>query len=62
MIQLDLGNEQSRVPLRRGVRILGFRSVASAWRRRARQQRYVAYAMAAATGVIGLLMMTKPGS
>jgi hypothetical protein len=31
------------------------------WRRRARQQRYVAYAMATATGVIGLLMMTKPG-
>lgn len=31
------------------------------WRRRARQQRYVAYGMAAATGVIGLLMMTKPG-
>ena len=30
------------------------------WRRRARQQRYVAYAMAAATGVIGLLMSTKP--
>jgi hypothetical protein len=31
-----------------------------AWRRRARQQRYVAYAMAAAIGVIGLLMSTKP--
>jgi hypothetical protein len=31
-----------------------------AWRRRARQQRYVAYGMAAATGVIGLLMSTKP--
>jgi Predicted integral membrane protein (DUF2269) len=30
------------------------------WRRRARRQRYVAYAMAAATGVIGLLMSTKP--
>ena len=30
------------------------------WRRRARQQRYLAYAMAAATGVIGLLMSTKP--
>ena len=31
-----------------------------AWRRRARQQRYVAYAMAAATGAIGFLMSTKP--
>jgi hypothetical protein len=30
------------------------------WRRRARIQRYVAYAMAAATGAIGLLMSTKP--
>jgi len=31
-----------------------------AWRRRARNQRYVAYGMAAATGVIGFLMSTKP--
>ncbi len=31
-----------------------------AWRRRARQQRYVAYAMAATIGIIGLLMSTKP--
>jgi hypothetical protein len=31
-----------------------------AWRRRARQQRFVAYAMAAAIGVIGFLMSTKP--
>jgi hypothetical protein len=30
------------------------------WRRRARQQRHVAYAMAAAIGVIGFLMSTKP--
>jgi hypothetical protein len=30
------------------------------WRRRARQQRYLAYAMAATIGVIGLLMRTKP--
>jgi hypothetical protein len=33
---------------------------AETWRRRARTQRYVAYAMAAATGAIGLLMSTKP--
>ncbi|HEY7526204.1 MAG TPA: hypothetical protein VIA82_05175 [Candidatus Limnocylindria bacterium] len=31
-----------------------------AWQRRARTQRYVAYGMAAATGVIGFLMSTKP--
>jgi hypothetical protein len=31
-----------------------------AWARRARRQRYVAYAMAAATGAIGFLMSTKP--
>jgi hypothetical protein len=30
------------------------------WQRRARQQRYVAYGMAAATGLIGFLMSTKP--
>ncbi|HEX5578170.1 MAG TPA: hypothetical protein VFY43_00705 [Candidatus Limnocylindria bacterium] len=34
----------------------------AAWERRARRQRYVAYGMAAATGVIGFLMMSKPGS
>jgi hypothetical protein len=32
----------------------------AAWNRRARRQRYVAYGMAAATGVIGFLMSTKP--
>jgi hypothetical protein len=32
----------------------------AAWNRRARRQRYVAYGMAAAIGVIGLLMRTKP--
>jgi Predicted integral membrane protein (DUF2269) len=32
----------------------------AAWERRARRQRYVAYAIAAATGVIGFLMSTKP--
>jgi len=30
------------------------------WRARARRQRYVAYGMAAATGLIGVLMSTKP--
>ena len=30
------------------------------WRRRARRQRYVSYAMAALVGTIGVLMSTKP--
>lgn len=30
------------------------------WRRRARRQRWIAYVMAAATGVIGFLMAAKP--
>lgn len=49
----------SRPNLRRLLRIGGERDD-EAWRRRARRQRYVAYAMAAATGVIGFLMSTKP--
>jgi predicted integral membrane protein DUF2269 len=55
----------SRPNLRRLVG-LGSRSNAGrgadddAWQRRARQQRYVAYGMAAVIGVIGFLMSTKP--
>jgi predicted integral membrane protein DUF2269 len=49
----------SRPNLRRLLR-LSREGDDEAWRRRARRQRYVAYAMAAATGVIGLLMSTKP--
>lgn len=49
----------SRPNLPRLLRI-GGESDDAAWRRRARQQRYVAYGMAAATGAIGLLMSTKP--
>ena len=49
----------SRPNLRRLLRI-GREGDDESWRRRARQQRYVAYAMAAATGVIGFLMSTKP--
>lgn len=49
----------SRPNLRRLVGI-GQAGDDQAWRRRARQQRYVAYGMAAATGAIGLLMSTKP--
>ena len=32
------------------------------WRTRARRQRYVSYLMAAAIGLIGWLMMAKPGT
>ena len=46
-------------------RLLGMRDPrtptdAEAWRRGARRQRLLAYAMALATGVIGFLMSTKP--
>lgn len=43
-------------------RLVGVRHGASdeTWRRRARQQRLVAYGMAGVIGVIGLLMSTKP--
>jgi hypothetical protein len=32
----------------------------AAWRRRARQQRWIAYGMAGVIGIIGMLMSTKP--
>lgn len=51
----------SRPNLRRLLRLGNGTADAAAWRRRARRQRWVAYGMAAATGVIGFLMMTKPG-
>jgi hypothetical protein len=41
-------------------RMIGLGTDDEAWRRRARQQRYVAYGMAAAIGLIGFLMSTKP--
>jgi hypothetical protein len=48
----------SRPNLRRLLRLSD--SASDAWRRRARQARYAAYAMAVATGLIGFLMSTKP--
>ena len=51
---------------RPGVRrLLGLKQAATEeekerWRIRARRQRYISYAMAAAIGVIGWLMMSKP--
>ncbi len=50
----------SRPNLRRLVRLERQPSDASTWERRARRQRYIAYGMAAATGLIGFLMSTKP--
>jgi hypothetical protein len=43
-------------------RLVGLRGAAddATWRRRARQQRLVAYGMAGVIGLIGLLMSTKP--
>src|SRR5919106_1003575 len=42
-------------------RLIGLRQGdPSEWRRRARQQRWIAYGMAGAIGVIGFLMSTKP--
>jgi len=49
----------SRPNLRRMLR-LGSQGEADVWRTVARRQRYVAYAMAATVGVIGLLMSVKP--
>lgn len=49
----------SRPNLRRLAR-LPSAGDAGVWRRQARRQRWIAYAMAAATGLIGLLMSTKP--
>ena len=48
-------------------RLLGLREAASEeekerWRARARRQRYVSYLMAAGIGLIGWLMMAKPGA
>ena len=50
----------SRPNLRRLIGLGGAGADEAIWRRRARRQRYVAYGMAAAIGVIGFLMSTKP--
>jgi len=50
----------SRPNLRRLIGLSRTRGDDDTWRRRARQQRYVAYGMAGAIGVIGFLMSTKP--
>jgi hypothetical protein len=50
----------SRPNLRRLIGLRRSGADDAVWRRRARQQRLVAYGMAGAIGVIGLLMSTKP--
>lgn len=50
----------SRPNLRRLIGLGRAEADDAIWRRRARRQRYVAYGMAAAIGVIGFLMSTKP--
>lgn len=50
----------SRPNLRRLIGLRGAGTDDATWRRRARQQRLVAYGMAGVIGVIGLLMSTKP--
>ena len=50
----------SRPSLRRLVGLSRSGTDDDTWRRRAKQQRYVAYGMAGVIGVIGFLMSTKP--
>jgi hypothetical protein len=50
----------SRPNLRRLLGLRGTNADEATWRRRARQQRYVAYGMAGLIGLIGFLMSTKP--
>jgi hypothetical protein len=50
----------SRPNLRRLIGLRQGNADDATWRRRARQQRLVAYGMAGVIGVIGLLMSTKP--
>ena len=60
-INLLVAGFVSRPNLRRLLRIGGSDGTSDeAWRRGARRQRWLAYAMALATGVIGFLMSAKP--
>ena len=43
-----------------GLKVAATEEEKERWRARARRQRYISYAMAAAIGVIGWLMMSKP--
>ena len=59
-INLVIAAVISRPNLRRLIGLSRSSADDEAWRRRARQQRYVAYGMAGVIGVIGFLMSTKP--
>ena len=59
-INLGVAALVSRPNLRRLIGLSRSGTDDAAWRRRARQQRLVAYGMAGIIGVIGLLMSTKP--
>ena len=59
-INLVVAAVVSRPNLRRLVGLGASGTDDATWRRRARQQRYVAYGMAGLIGVIGFLMSTKP--
>ena len=59
-INLVIAAVVSRPNLRRLVGLGASGTDDDTWRRRARQQRYVAYGMAGLIGVIGFLMSTKP--
>ena len=59
-INLGVAAFVSRPNLRRLIGIGASGADDATWRRRARTQRWVAYGMAAAIGVIGFLMSTKP--
>jgi hypothetical protein len=59
-INLVVAAVVSRPNLRRLLGIGQATTDDATWRRRARQQRYVAYGMAGIIGVIGFLMSTKP--
>lgn len=60
-INLIVAGLISRPNLRRLIGLRQSGGDDEAWRRRARQQRLVAYGMAGVIGVIGFLMSTKPG-
>lgn len=59
-INLIVAAVVSRPNLRRLIGLSGGSTDDETWRRRARQQRYIAYGMAGMIGVIGFLMSTKP--
>jgi uncharacterized membrane protein len=59
-INLAVAAVVARPNLRRLVGLSRSAADDETWRRRARQQRYVAYGMAGLIGVIGFLMSTKP--